>query len=221
MKENICFVFDLLGMMYAVTLNCRMHFISSGKKWVPIETWSNKKAEKIRDGLCLKPITDHHKHPRLAKAGGTEENRDRCCTNPSPNHSKHPRLGLKENRDGWCPNPSPNHSKHPRLGLKENRDGWCPNPSPNHNKYPGLGSQRKQRWVVLECTWQSQHPLLCLEQSRGWWFQLKKRRRKEVCIKLPSHHKNEEEEEEEKKEGRKLKKTQRDRGKERFVWMNE
>ncbi len=56
-------------MMYAVMLNCRMHFISSGKKWVPIETWSNKKAEKNRDGLYPKPITDHHKHPSLAKAG--------------------------------------------------------------------------------------------------------------------------------------------------------
>jgi hypothetical protein len=69
MKEKLWFVFDLLGMMYAVMLNCRMHFISSGKKWVPIETWSNKKAEKNRDGLCPKPITDHHNHRRLAKAG--------------------------------------------------------------------------------------------------------------------------------------------------------
>jgi len=186
-------------MLQCLTVECTLFLVE--RSGVPIETWSNKKAEKNRDGLYPKPITDHHKHPSLAKAGNARKPRwvlpkpiTESQQTPKTGDSKKTEMGgaqthhqITTNTQGWR--------------LKENRDGRCPNPSPNHNKYPRLGTQRKQRWVVLECTWQSQHPLLCLEQRRGWWFQLKKRRRKEVCIKLPFQHKNEEEEEEKNKRG--------------------
>jgi hypothetical protein len=115
MKGKLCFVFDLLGMMYAVMLNCRMHFISSGKKWVPIETWSNKKAEKNRDGLCAKT---HHRSPQTPKAGkgwewkktemGVAQTHHRITANTQGWDSKKTEMGgaqthhqITTNTQGW------------------------------------------------------------------------------------------------------------------------
>jgi hypothetical protein len=158
MKEKLCFVFDLLGMMYAVMLNCRMHFISSGKKWVPIETWSNKKAEKNRDGLYPKPITDHHKHPSLAKAGnggkprwvlpkpitesqqtpkaGTQRKQRWVVRKPITKSQQIPKAGdSKKTEMGGAQTHHQITTNTQGWGLKENRDGWCWNAPGNHNTH--------------------------------------------------------------------------------------
>jgi hypothetical protein len=183
-------------MMYAVMLNCRMHFISSGE----------------RSGFRLK--LGATRRPRKTEMG--------CAQNPSPittNTKGWRRLVMQENRDGWLPKPITKSQQHTQgWGLKENRDGWCPNPSPNHNKYPqGSGDSKKtEMGGCLTIT----TPTALFGTKEGVVVPIEEETKEGGLHQTSFPAQKEEEEEEEKKEERKLKKTERDRGKERIVWMN-
>ncbi len=110
---------------------------------------------------------------------------------------------------------------HPKAGTqKENRDGW---PSTNHNKYPKAGDSKKTEMGGAGMHLAITTPTALFGTKEGVVVPIEEETEgRRFASKLPFQHKKaEEEEEEEKKNGRKLKKTQRDRGKERFVWMNE
>jgi hypothetical protein len=197
MKEKLCSVFDLLGMMYAVMLNCRMHFISSGKKWVPIETWSNKKAEKNSDGLCPKPITDHHKHPRLAKAG----------------NGRKPRWVL--------PKPITESQQTPKAGTQRKQRWVVPKPITKSQQIPKAGDSKKTETGGAGMHLAITTPTALFGTKEGVVVPIEEEM-KEGGLHQTSFpaQKRRRGRRRKKQEGRKLKKTQRHRGKERFVWMN-
>jgi len=148
-----------------------------------------------------------------------------CAQNPLPittNTQGWQRLGMEENRDGCCPNPTPNHSKHPRLGLKKKTEmGGAQNPSPNHNKYPKAGDSKKTEMGGAGMHLAITTPTALFGTKERVVVPIEEEtKERRFASNFLSSPKKQKKRKKEKKNGRKLKKTQRDRGKERFVWMN-
>jgi hypothetical protein len=104
--------------------------------------------------------------------------------------------------------------------MEEIRDECFRSPSPNHSNTPKAGDSKKTEMGGAGMHLAITTPTALFGTKEGVVVPIEEET-KEVCIKLPfQHQKKKKRKKKKKKQGRKLKKTQSDRGKERFVWMN-